>query len=116
MIMINKNDSQREKRIRRGRSRIFGTAQRPRLSVFRSGKHIYAQLIDDEKGATLVSAADLTLQSGQKSERASAVGKELAEKALKAKIKKVVFDRRGYAYHGRVRMVAEGARAGGLDF
>jgi large subunit ribosomal protein L18 len=108
--------TQREKRIRRGRSRIFGTAERPRLSVFRSGKHIYAQLIDDEKGLTLVSASDLAVKSGTKSERAAVIGKELAEKAQKAKIKRAVFDRRGYAYHGRVRMAAEGARAGGLEF
>ena len=107
---------QRERRIRRTRSRIFGTAKRPRLSVFRSGKHIYAQLIDDERGITLVSSSDLEAKSGTKSERASAVGKELAEKSQKAKIKKVIFDRRGYAYHGRIKLVAEGARGGGLEF
>ena len=113
--MINKL-MQRERRIRPTRSRIFGTAKRPRLSVFRSGKHIYAQLIDDDRGITLVSSSDLEVKSGTKSERASAVGKELAEKSQKAKIKKVVFDRRGYAFHGRIKLVAEGARGGGLEF
>jgi large subunit ribosomal protein L18 len=86
------------------------------LSVFRSGKHIYAQLIDDERGITLVSSSDLEIKGGTKSERASAVGKELAEKSQKAKIKKVIFDRRGYAYHGRIKLVAESAREGGLAF
>lgn len=114
--MLKKLNEQREKRIRRGRSRIFGGAKRPRLSVFRSGKHIYAQLVNDEKGVTLASVSDLEIKSGTKSERAAAVGKELAEKALKAKIKTVVFDRRYYAYHGRIKMVAEAAREGGLLF
>ena len=114
--MFNKVVSQRERRIKRGRGRVFGTDKRPRLSVFRSGKHIYAQLINDEKGVTLVSASDLDLKEGTKSEQALIVGKGLAEKAQKAKIKKVVFDRRGYAYHGRVQMIAAGAREGGLEF
>lgn len=112
--MTKKINEQRERRTKRTRSRIFGTAKRPRLSVFRSGKHIYAQLIDDEKGVTLVSVSDLALKTGTKGEKAATVGKELAEKALKAKIKDVVFDRRAYAYHGRVKMVAEAAREGGL--
>ncbi|OGC59614.1 50S ribosomal protein L18 [candidate division WWE3 bacterium RIFCSPLOWO2_01_FULL_53_14] len=107
---------QRERRIKRVRSRIFGTAKRPRLSVFRSGKHTYAQLINDDKSATLVSVSDLGIKAGTKGERAAAVGKELAEKAKTAKIKAVVFDRRAYAYHGRVQMVAEAAREGGLIF
>ncbi|MEX1068576.1 MAG: 50S ribosomal protein L18 [Patescibacteria group bacterium] len=114
--MIKKINQQREIRIKRVRGRISGTAKRPRLSVFRSGKHTYAQLIDDEKGVTLVSASDLGAKGGTKGERAAAMGKELAEKALKAKIKEVLFDRRAYAYHGRVRRVAEAAREGGLKF
>lgn len=106
----------REKRRARVRGKVFGTKKRPRLSVFRSGKHIYAQLIDDEKGETLVSASDLGLREGVKMEKALAVGEELARRALKLKIKKVVFDRGGYSYHGRVKAVAEGARKGGLKF
>lgn len=98
------------------RGKIFGTAKRPRLSVFRSGKHIRAQLIDDEKAETLASASDLALKEGTKTEKALVVGEELAKKALKLKIKKVVFDRGGYKYHGRVKAVAEGARKGGLKF
>lgn len=106
----------KEKRVRRVRALIFGTAKKPRLSVFRSGKHIYAQLIDDEKGVTLASASDLDLKEGTKSARATAVGEKVAQVAQKVKIKTVVFDRRSYAYHGRIQAVAEGARKGGLQF
>lgn len=106
----------RERRRARVRGKIFGTKRRPRLSVFRSGKHISAQLIDDEKGETLASASDLGLKGGAKTERAQAVGEELAKRALKLKIKKIVFDRGGYRYHGRIKAVAEGARKGGLKF
>jgi len=116
-----------EKRIRRQkrvRAKIFGTATRPRLCVFRSGKHIYAQLVDDEKGKTLVSARDQELKPmagkkksvAEKTNIAFEVGKLLAGKALENKIEKVVFDRRGYAYHGKVKSLAEGAREGGLKF
>uniref|UniRef100_A0A831Z0Y6 Large ribosomal subunit protein uL18 n=1 Tax=candidate division WWE3 bacterium TaxID=2053526 RepID=A0A831Z0Y6_UNCKA len=103
-------------RVRRVRSRIFGTAKKPRLSVFRSGKHIYAQLINDEKGITLVAASDLDLKEGTKIARAEAVGEKISQAAQKAKIREVVFDRGSYAYHGRIKAVAEGARKGGLRF
>lgn len=98
----------------------MGTAERPRISVFRSNKEIYAQIIDDSKGITLLSASSrekaLSSISGTKTEVATAVGKALAEKATKAGIESVVFDRNGYLYHGRVKALAEGAREGGLKF
>ena len=98
----------------------FGTPQRPRLSVFRSNKEIYAQVIDDTTGQTLVSASSrdkgLSSAKGTKSEIAHEVGKALAEKAKKAGIEKVSFDRGGNLYHGRVKSLAEGAREGGLNF
>jgi len=102
----------------RVRSKIFGTKELPRFSVFRSNSHIYGQIIDDVKGKTLVSASDLTLKSakGKKSEIAGIIGEEIAKKAIAAKIKKVVFDRNGLQFHGRVKAVAEGARKGGLVF
>lgn len=106
----------RERRRKRIRGKIFGTKKRPRLSVFRAGKHIYAQLIDDERGETLASASDLGLKEGTKMEKALVAGEELAKRALKLKIGRAVFDRGGYKYHGRVRAVAEGARKGGLEF
>ncbi|MBI2625310.1 MAG: 50S ribosomal protein L18 [Candidatus Nealsonbacteria bacterium] len=111
-----------EKRIRRHkrvRAKIFGTAVRPRLCVFRSGKHIYAQLIDDIKGKTLDSASDLELKKTKIKGRVASsneVGKLIAKKALEKKIEKAVFDRGGYRYHGRVKSFAEGAREGGLKF
>jgi len=90
---------------------------RLRLSVFRSAKHIYAQLIDPTKGHTVAEANSKSLGlSGNKTEQAAAVGKTLAERALQAGVKKVVFDRGGYRYHGRVKALAEGAREGGLEF
>jgi len=103
----------RYKRHKRVRAKIFGTKEVPRLCVFRSAKHIYCQLIDDEKGRTLFAASDLELK---KSKTAYEVGKLIAKKALEKKIKKVVFDRGGYKYHGRVKALAEGAREGGLKF
>lgn len=140
-------------RHRRVRAKIFGTAKIPRLCAFRSHKHVYAQLIDDEKGETLVAASDLELKPKTKNPRTIAfdelggrqkpktkakskelkeerkeisgtgkigiafeVGKLIAKKALAKKIKKVVFDRGGYKYHGRVKALAEGAREGGLKF
>ena len=108
----------RAARIRRVRAMISGTAARPRLAVFRSLKHISAQLIDDSHKKTLVSATDLelTAKAKKKTEKAELVGKLLAEKAEKAGITSVVFDRRSYKYHGRVQKVADGARAGGLKF
>ena len=107
----------REKRKRRIRAKIFGTNDCPRLSAYRSNKHIYAQLIDDEKGAILASADDrkIKMTKGQtKTEIALEVGKLIAQKALKKKFKKAVFDRGGYRYHGRVKALAEGARKEGL--
>lgn len=103
----------------RVRSKIFGTAKLPRLSVFRSNTHIYGQLIDDEKGVTLASFSDLKIKKTKelkKTEIAGMVGEELAKKAAAKKIKKVVFDRNGLRYHGRVKALAEGARKGGLEF
>ena len=102
---------------KRIRSRIFGTDQKPRLSVFRSNKEIYAQIIDDVKGQTLASASSKSLtDKTNKTEKAALVGKELAEKAIKAGIETVIFDRNGYLYHGRVKSLADGAREGGLKF
>lgn len=102
------------------RAKISGTAQKPRLSVFRSNKDIYVQLIDDTNGLTLVSAnsrqKDVAAQKGTKSEKASLVGKIVAEKAKALGIETCVFDRGGYLYHGRVKAVADGAREGGLKF
>lgn len=90
--------------------------KRLRLSVFRSNKYIYAQIIDDEKSQTLVSSSDLKIKEGRKIERAKLAGEELAKKALKKGIKEIWFDRDGYKYHGRVKALAEGARKGGLVF
>ena len=99
----------------RVRNKIAGTAERPRLVVFRSLTHIYAQLIDDRNGTTLAAASDAA-GSGNKSERAAAAGTQLAERAKAAGIGEVVFDRGGYRYHGRVKALAEAARKGGLQF
>jgi large subunit ribosomal protein L18 len=105
---------------RRIRKVSFGSPQRPRLSVFRSNKEIYAQIIDDTTGKTLVASSsrdkELTKAKGTKSELATEVGKALAKKALDAGVESVAFDRGGYQYHGRVKSLAEGAREGGLKF
>ena len=109
----------RERRHRRVRRRIVGTAERPRLTVFRSNRGIEAQLIDDVDGKTLAHASHTALAKsfkGSKSEQAAAVGKELAATAKKAGIETVVFDRGGYLYLGRVKALADGAREGGLKF
>jgi len=99
------------------RAKISGTAKVPRLCVFRSSKYIYAQLIDDERGKTLASASDLKAGSKKnKTARAEEIGRQIARLALDRKIKRVVFDKGGYQYHGRVRALAEGARQGGLKF
>ncbi|MFN4082558.1 MAG: 50S ribosomal protein L18 [Bacteroidia bacterium] len=99
------------------RSRISGTAERPRLSVFRSNSQIYAQLIDDVVGKTLVAASSRSIsEKATKVDIAKIVGKNLAEKALAAGINTCVFDRGGYLYHGRVKSLADGAREGGLNF
>ena len=86
------------------------------MSVFRSGQHIYAQMIDDDKKATLMSESDLGVKTGTKKERATTVGEKLAKKAIAKKIKAIVFDRGGFRYHGRVAALAEGLRKGGLEF
>jgi large subunit ribosomal protein L18 len=113
--------TERRERIRKRIRKVsFGTAERPRMSVYRSNKEIYAQLIDDAKGITLAAASsrdkELSKAKGTKSEIASQVGKAIAEKALKAGIEKVAFDRGGNLYHGRVKSLAEGAREAGLKF
>ena len=119
--MIKKQNSNvaRLRRHERVRKNISGTAEKPRLNVFRSLNHIYAQIIDDTKGITLVSASSLAKSfegKGGNIEGAKAVGKLVAEKALEKGIKTVVFDRGGYIYHGRVAALAEGAREAGLEF
>ncbi len=110
----------RARRHRRVRKRITGTAERPRLVVFRSNRGIFAQLIDDEAGTTLASASWLALRGkglkGTKREQAAEVGKLLAQSAKDAGIAKVVFDRGGYLFHGRVKALADAAREGGLEF
>ena len=108
-----------ERRIKikfRIRKKVNGTAERPRLSVFRSNKQIYAQVINDIDGKTLASASSLGLEKLAKIEQAKKVGALLAEKAKAAGVESVVFDRNGYLYHGRVKELAEGAREGGLQF
>lgn len=119
MIKRKDTNAARIKRHKRVRKNISGTAARPRLNVFRSLNNIYAQIIDDEKGTTLVSASSMDKGFegyGGNIEAATAVGKAVAEKALAAGITEVVFDRGGYVYHGRVAALAEGAREGGLKF
>lgn len=108
-----------DKRVRikyRVRNKISGTAARPRLSVFRSNKQIYAQVINDETGTTIVAASSLGLDKMPKKEQAAIVGEKVAKLAIEAGVTEVVFDRNGYLYHGRVQEVANGARKGGLKF
>lgn len=117
--MVNKPDKNeaRLRRHRRVRGKISGTAERPRLDVFRSAKHIYAQIIDDVAGVTLVSASTLDKDFtgfGGNIAAAEQVGKNIAKKALEKGITEVVYDRGGFVYHGRVKALAEGAREGGL--
>ena len=108
----------RERRHRRIRGKVAGTAERPRLAVFRSNKGIQAQLIDDDNAVTLAASSWLNLKKfkGTKTDQASEVGKLLAANAKQAGVEAVVFDRGGYLYHGRVKALAEGAREGGLKF
>jgi large subunit ribosomal protein L18 len=112
----------RDRRRRRVRKKVFGVPDRPRLSVFKSRRHIYAQVINDLEGRTLVSASTVSLEvtsrgrKGTKTDTAKVVGEVLAEKALKAEIQHVVFDRGGYKFHGRVKALATGAREKGLTF
>ncbi len=123
MRAIHSPKSRHDRRYRRHlrvRTRVAGTAERPRLVVFRSLKHIYAQLVNDDQGVTLLGVSDASegvdITTAGKVNRAKATGKLLAEKAKAAGVTKVVFDRAGYRYHGRVQAVAEGAREGGLEF
>jgi large subunit ribosomal protein L18 len=112
----------RKRRHRRVRKKVFGTASQPRLNVFRSLRHIHAQIINDEVGHTLVSASTLDgelkkqIEGLDKTAQARVVGKALAERALAQGVTRVVFDRGGYKYHGRVKALAEGSREGGLEF
>ena len=102
---------------RKIRMKIMGTKEKPRLSVFRSAKHIYAKLIDDDAGKILVSVSDVKIKSrGKKVDHAKEVGNLIAKEAIAKKIEKVVFDRGGFVFHGRIKAVADGAREGGLKF
>lgn len=118
---INRNEK-RQKRHGRARQNIYGTPERPRLNVFRSSNHIYAQIIDDTEGNTLVAASTLDselkdlLKSTETKEAAKAVGELVAKRALEKGIEEVVFDRGGYIYHGRIKELADGARGAGLKF
>lgn len=123
MATTNKgNTGARERRHLRVRKRVYGTPVRPRLNVFRSARHIYAQVVEDTSGRTLVSASSLdaelkgSIGYGGNAEAARQVGQLLARRALAKGIEKVVFDRGGYLYHGRVAALADGARSAGLDF
>jgi large subunit ribosomal protein L18 len=109
-------EQQRNRRHLRVRKKVTGSAERPRLVVFRSLKHITAQLVDDVGRRTLMTVSSTDLESGKKTEKSLAVGKRIAERAKDAGITKVVFDRAGYKYHGRVKAVADGAREAGLEF
>lgn len=122
--MLNKpiRSEARQKRHMRARVKINGTSERPRLNVYRSEKHIYAQIINDETGKTLAAASSIDkelkgkISCGSNKEAAKAVGESIARKALDAGISKVVFDRGGYIYHGRLKELAEAARQAGLEF
>ena len=118
MIKKEANNVARLRRHKRVRNKVSGTAECPRLNVFRSNSQIFAQIIDDVKGATLVSSSSLSLklENGGNVEAAKAVGTDIAKKAVKAGIKEVVFDRGGYQYHGRVEALADAARENGLEF
>ena len=113
------NVNKKQKRQKRVRAKIAGTKDKPRLSVFRSNRYLFAQLINDEKGQTLIGVSEKELSAGEKvnkTEKAKQLGTVLAKKALHKKINAVVFDRGSYLYHGRVKAFAEGAREGGLKF
>jgi len=111
-----KKDEKRTRLKAKIRAKINGTSERPRLSVFRSNKFIYAQVIDDTAGKTLVQASDIKMTKGTKSERAMQIGKDIAAAAIAKKISQVVFDRNGFKYTGRIKLVADEARASGLKF
>lgn len=112
----NKKTENRMRRHRRIRAKASGTASFPRLSVFRSNKYIYAQLVDDSNGVTIAATSDMGVSGKNKTVRAKEVGVSLAKLAKEKKIKKAIFDRGGFLYAGRVRALAEGAREGGLEF
>ena len=116
MITLNKRNAIRQRIHARIRQKMAGTAERPRLNVYRSLNHIYAQVIDDQKGETLVSASSIKLKTGGNVASAKEIGKAVAEQAVKQGIKKVVFDRGGYLYHGRIKALADAAREAGLEF
>lgn len=108
----------REKKKLKIRKRVIGSAERPRLCIFRSSKHVYAQVIDDATGTTIASASTLDTDgvTGANKDACAAIGKEVAKRAVAKNIKQVVFDRNGYLYHGRVKSLADAAREGGLEF
>ena len=118
MITQTKRNEIRQRIHARIRAKLAGTAERPRLNVYRSLNHVYAQVVDDQKGETLVSASTLSLKvkTGGNVAAAREIGKAVAELAVKQGIKKVVFDRGGYLYHGRIKALADAARAAGLEF
>jgi len=116
MITQTKRNAIRQRIHDRIRRKLSGTEQRPRLNVYRSLNHIYAQVIDDATGATLVSASSIKLKTGGNIAAAKEIGKAVAEAAVGKGIKKVVFDRGGFLYHGRIKALADAAREGGLEF
>ena len=116
MITQPKRNAIRQRIHQRIRRKLAGTTERPRLNVYRSLNHIYAQVIDDQKGETLVSVSSIKLKTGGNVASAKEIGKAVAELAVKQGIKKVVFDRGGYLYHGRIKALADAARAAGLEF
>jgi large subunit ribosomal protein L18 len=113
--MITKRD-RRNRRKLKIRNRVIGTNERPRLSVYRTNQHIYAQLVDDSNSQTILATSDVKLEKGTKSEKAKLVGEKLAKLAQTKKINKVVFDRNGFKFHGRIKELAQGAKDGGLIF
>jgi large subunit ribosomal protein L18 len=116
MITQTKRNAIRQRIHARIRAKLAGTEARPRLNVYRSLNNIYAQVIDDQTGTTLVSASTIKLKTGGNIAAAKEIGKEVAEKAVEKGIKKVVFDRGGYLYHGRIKALADAAREAGLEF
>jgi large subunit ribosomal protein L18 len=116
MITQTKRNAIRQRIHNRIRAKLSGTTERPRLNVYRSLNHIYAQVIDDHTGQTLVSASSIKLKTGGNVAAAKEIGKAVAEKAVEKGIKKVVFDRGGYLYHGRIKALADAAREAGLEF
>src|ERR1022692_3778653 len=116
VITQNKRNAIRQRIHERIRRKLSGTTERPRLNVYRSLNHIYAQVIDDQTGQTLVSASTIKMKTGGNVAAAKEIGKAVAEKAVEKGIKKVVFDRGGYLYHGRIKALADAAREAGLEF